>query len=69
MQSWTPKQLKWLERIEKQLLEAPVLAPTAQRYFDETAVWRDNGGYKSAQRNIGTKVDSVIEILNEQLYA
>lgn len=69
MESWTPKQLKWLERIEKQLLETPVLAPTAQLYFNETTVWRDAGGYKSAERNIGEKVDSVIQVLNEQLYA
>lgn len=68
MESWTPKQLKWLERIEKQLLEVPVLAPTAKEYFDDTDIWRDFGGYKLAKRNIGNKVDNVIQLLNEQLY-
>ncbi|MGY3745831.1 type I restriction-modification system endonuclease [Vagococcus salmoninarum] len=68
MDSWTRKQLKWLERIEKQLLEVPVLAPTAKEYFDETDIWRDYGGYKLALRNIGEQVDNVIQLLNEQLY-
>ena len=69
MEAWTPKQLKWLKRIEKQLLETSVLAPTAKQYFDETDVWRQKGGYKLAQRNIGDKVDNVIQLLNEELYA
>jgi len=69
MQSWTPKQLKWLERIEKQLLTTPVLAPTAKKYFDETDVWKQQGGYKMAKKAIGEDVDSVIEKLNEYLYA
>lgn len=68
LEDWTLKQRKWLERIEKQLLETPVLAPTAQRYFDESTVWKDSGGYKTAQKNIGEKVDVVIQVLNEQLY-
>lgn len=68
MESWTPKQIKWLERIEKQLLEIPVLAPTAKEYFNKTEIWRQNGGYKIAQKNIGENIDSVIQLLNEQLY-
>lgn len=69
MEAWTPKQMTWLERIEKQLLGTPVLAPTAKEYFDGTDIWRQYGGYKYAQRNIGNEVDNVIQLLNEQLYA
>ncbi|MBF0776819.1 type I restriction-modification system endonuclease [Streptococcus azizii] len=69
MEDWTPMQLKWLKRIEKQLLETPVLAPTAKQYFDETEVWKQNGGYKQIQRHVGKKIDLVIQVLNDQLYA
>ena len=68
MQSWTPKQMRWLERIEKQLVTTPVLAPTAKKYFDETDVWKQQGGYKMAKKSIGDDVDNVIEKLNEYLY-
>lgn len=69
MEDWTPIQMKWLDRIEKQLIETPVLAPTAKQYFDEIEVWKQNGGYKIVKRNIGDKIDNVVQILNEQLYA
>ncbi|PGT15362.1 MULTISPECIES: type I restriction-modification system endonuclease [Bacillus cereus group] len=68
MESWTPRQKKWLERIEKQLLTTSVLAPTAKKYFDETEVWKQQGGYKAALRQIGESVDSIIEVINEHLY-
>jgi len=68
MQSWTPKQIKWLERIEKQLLITPILAPTAKKYFDETLLWKQKGGYKIAKKSIGDNIDNVIEKLNEYLY-
>lgn len=68
MEAWNPKQMKWLERIEKQLLKTPVLAPTAKQYFDNTDIWKQQGGYKFAVKQIGENVDSVIQLLNEQLY-
>ncbi len=68
MEDWTPKQEKWLKRIEKQLLNTPVLAPNAKEYFDETSVWKDSGGYKQAKKVIGEKLDEVIDKINEYLY-
>lgn len=68
MESWNPKQLKWLQRIEKQLFETPVLAPTAKQYFDETEVWKQHGGYKFVLKKIGANVDNVVQVLNEELY-
>ncbi|WP_281738663.1 type I restriction-modification system endonuclease [Enterococcus dispar] len=68
MDSWNPKQLKWLQRIEKQLLETPVLAPTAKQYFDETEVWKQQGGYKFLLKQIGDNVDNVVQVLNQELY-
>ncbi|WP_271328178.1 type I restriction-modification system endonuclease [Lactococcus muris] len=69
MESWNLKQLKWLQRIEKQLLETPVLAPTAKQYFDETEVWKRQGGYKFVLKQIGANVDNIVQVLNEELYA
>lgn len=68
LEPWTRNQMKWLERIEKQLLEVPVLAPTAKQYFDGTDIWIQNGGYKAIQRKMGTDVDNIIQLLNDQLY-
>lgn len=68
MKSWTPKQMEWLKRIRAQLLSTPVLAPTAQVYFDETTVWREKGGYNGMKRRIGEDIDKVIELLNDELY-
>src|SRR5690606_13791826 len=45
LHDWTPRQRKWLERIEKQLLQVPVLAPTPQKAFSEEP-FRSRGGYK-----------------------
>lgn len=67
MADWTPKQLKWLERIEKQLLVSSVLAPTAQQYFNEVGIWRKEGGYKRIQIEI-EQIDEVVDILNTYLY-
>ena len=60
--------MKWLQRIEKQLFETPVLAPTAKQYFDETEVWKQHGGYKFVLKKIGANVDNVVQVLNEELY-
>ena len=48
VEDWNPRQMRWLEKIEKQLLKEPVLAPTAEQYFNTTEVWKQQGGYKFA---------------------
>lgn len=68
VEDWNPRQMRWLEKIEKQLLKEPVLAPTAEQYFNTTEVWKQQGGYKFALKQIGENVDNIIQLLNEQLY-
>ncbi len=69
MRDWTKRQEKWLNRIEKQLLETPVLAPSAREYFDGTKIWIDNGGYKKAKAELGDDIDQIVDDINTYLYA
>lgn len=64
---WTPRQKKWLERIEKQLLQVPVLAPTPQDAFSEEP-FLSQGGYTTLKREFGELIDSVVATINENLY-
>ncbi|PEQ90730.1 type I restriction-modification system endonuclease [Bacillus sp. AFS006103] len=64
---WTPRQKKWLERIEKQLLQVPVLAPTAEEAFSEEP-FKTSGGYKLLKREFGDFIDTVVKTINENLY-
>jgi type I restriction enzyme R subunit len=67
LHDWTPRQKKWLERIEKQLLQVPVLAPTAQDAFAEEP-FLSQGGYKILKREFGDFIDTVVNTINENLY-
>lgn len=67
LHDWTPRQKKWLERIEKQLLQVPVLAPTPQEAFIEEP-FRSQGGYKLLHREFGDLIDTVVKTINENLY-
>ncbi|PGY11125.1 type I restriction-modification system endonuclease [Bacillus sp. AFS031507] len=67
LHDWTPRQKKWLERIEKQLLQVPVLAPTAEEAFSEEP-FRTSGGYKLLKREFGDYIDTVVTTINENLY-
>ncbi|MGG1417538.1 type I restriction-modification system endonuclease [Bacillus subtilis] len=67
LHDWTPRQKKWLERIEKQLLQVPVLAPTPQEAFTEEP-FRSQGGYKLLHREFGDLIDTVVKTINENLY-
>ncbi|MCM3768377.1 type I restriction-modification system endonuclease [Neobacillus niacini] len=67
LHNWTPRQKKWLERIEKQLLQVPVLAPTAEEAFSEEP-FRTSGGYKVLKREFGDMVDNIVFTINESLY-
>jgi type I restriction enzyme, R subunit len=67
LHDWTPRQKKWLERIEKQLLQVPVLAPTPQDAFAEEP-FLSQGGYKLLKREFGDFIDTVVNTINENLY-
>ncbi|MGM0859760.1 type I restriction-modification system endonuclease [Bacillus mojavensis] len=67
LHDWTPRQKKWLERIEKQLLQVPVLAPTAEEAFSEEP-FRTSGGYKLLKREFGDHIDHIVNTINENLY-
>ncbi|WP_040204035.1 type I restriction-modification system endonuclease [Neobacillus jeddahensis] len=67
LHNWTPRQKKWLERIEKQLIQVPVLAPTAEEAFSEEP-FRTSGGYKIMKREFGDMVDKIVFTINESLY-
>jgi type I restriction enzyme R subunit len=67
LHDWTPRQKKWLERIEKQLLQVPVLAPTPQDAFAEEP-FLSQGGYKLLKREFGDFIDTVVKTINENLY-
>ncbi|KDN91277.1 hypothetical protein EF87_19710 [Bacillus amyloliquefaciens] len=67
LHDWTPRQKKWLERIEKQLLKVPVLAPTAEEAFSEEP-FKTPGGYKLLKREFGDYIDTVVTTINENLY-
>lgn len=67
LHDWTPRQKKWLERIEKQLLQIPVLAPTPQEAFIEEP-FRSQGGYNQLHREFGELIDTVVKTINDNLY-
>ncbi|MBG9551270.1 type I restriction-modification system endonuclease [Cytobacillus firmus] len=67
LHNWTPRQKKWLERIEKQLLKVPVLAPTAEEAFSEEP-FKKSGGYKVLKRDFGDMIDNIVSTINESLY-
>lgn len=67
LHEWTPRQEKWLERIEKQLLQVPVLAPTPEEAFSEEP-FKSSGGYKRLKRDFGDELDSIVFAINDNLY-
>lgn len=64
---WTPRQRKWLERIEKQLIEMPVLAPIPQDAFSEEP-FKSQGGYTRLKKELGEEVDQIVQLINSSLY-
>lgn len=67
LHDWTPRQRKWLKRIETQLLKFPVLAPTSQDAFSEEP-FLSQGGYKQLKREFGDQIDVVVNTINDNLY-
>ncbi|MDE7542846.1 type I restriction-modification system endonuclease [Bacillus cereus] len=67
LHDWTPRQEKWLDRIEKQLLQVPVLAPTPEDAFSEEP-FRRRGGYNMLKREFGEEIDKIVYTINDHLY-
>ncbi|WJE30607.1 type I restriction-modification system endonuclease [Bacillus altitudinis] len=69
MHDWTPRQKKWLQRIETQLLKFPVLAPTPEDAFLEEP-FKSQGGYLRLKNELGEdEVNKLVYLINEGLYA
>lgn len=68
MHDWTSRQRKWLERIEKQLIEMPVLSPNPQEAFSEEP-FKSQGGYNRLKKELGEEVDQIVQLINDSLYA
>lgn len=64
LHSWTPVQRRWLDRLAKQLVHEVVI--DQQQVSD---AFRNDGGLKGLDRNLGGKLDLVLEALNENLWS
>lgn len=63
-QPWTPVQRKWLDRLAKQLVHEVVIDP--QQVND---AFRNDGGLKALDRNLGGNLEQVLEALNDNLWS
>lgn len=63
LQPWTPVQRKWLDRLAKQLVHEVVIDP--QQVND---AFRNDGGLKALDRNLGGNLDQVLEALNDNIW-
>ena len=63
LQPWTTMQRKWLERIAKQLVHEVVIDP--QQVND---AFRNDGGLKGLDRNLGGNLEQVLDALNDNLW-
>ena len=57
-------QIKWLDRIEVQLLSESVL----NRETFETDAFKNAGGFKKINKAFGNKLDQIIDEINNALY-
>lgn len=63
LQPWTPVQRKWLDRLAKQLVHEVII--DSQQVND---AFRNDGGLKALDRNLGGNLDRVLEALNDNLW-
>lgn len=69
MADWNMNQMRWLKRIEKQLLRNTVLAPNAKEVFEDKEFgFKEFGGYKKMKSIFGEDTDNIIFVLNDNLY-
>ncbi|OEC34472.1 type I restriction enzyme, R subunit [Pseudomonas cuatrocienegasensis] len=63
LQPWTPVQRKWLERLAKQLVHEVII--DTQQVND---AFRNDGGLKALDRNLGGNLEQVLQALNDNLW-
>jgi len=64
LRAWTPMQLKWLDRIARQLVDELVIDTG---HLNE--VFATDGGLKGLDRHLGHQLDTVLETLAQTLWA
>ena len=64
LQAWTQVQRRWLDRLARQLVHEVVI--DQQQVSD---AFRNDGGLKGLDRNLGGKLDVVLETLNDNLWS
>ncbi|MEB0205499.1 type I restriction-modification system endonuclease [Pseudomonas sp. CCC3.1] len=64
LQPWTQVQRRWLDRLARQLVHEVVI--DQQQVSD---AFRNDGGLKGLDRNLGGKLDVVLETLNDNLWS
>lgn len=62
---FTAGEKKWIERIEKYLINESVLN---EKTFDEYMAWRNQGGFNKVNKIFGNQLSSIIRELNQYLY-
>ena len=62
---FTAGEKKWVERIEKYLINESVLN---EQTFDEYMAWRNQGGFNKVNKIFGNQLSSIIKELNKYLY-
>ncbi|MFB5760924.1 type I restriction-modification system endonuclease [Paenibacillus medicaginis] len=68
MKVWPTIQKKWLERIEKQLLQEPVLGPDPEHAFNYEP-FTSHGGYKQLDRIFNGQLTEIVKEINTNLYS
>jgi type I restriction enzyme, R subunit len=68
MKVWPPIQKKWLERIEKQLLQEPILGPDPEQAFNYEP-FTSHGGYKQLDRIFSGQLTEIVKEINTNLYS
>ena len=63
LQQWTPVQRKWLDRLARQLVHEVIIDPA-----QVNEAFRNDGGLKSLNRNLGGHLDRVLDTLNDNLW-
>ncbi|SFA46807.1 type I restriction enzyme, R subunit [Anoxybacillus pushchinoensis] len=67
MKAWPPVQKKWLERIEKQLLQEYVLHPDPEKAF-EYEPFKSHGGFKQINKIFDGQLAQIVREINVNLY-
>ncbi|PKM57450.1 MAG: type I restriction-modification system endonuclease [Firmicutes bacterium HGW-Firmicutes-3] len=64
LQQWKPIQMQWLDRIESQLMKENII----DRESFEKGAFKSNGGYDRINKFLGNQLDTIIDVLNKNLY-